>query len=245
MIDISKKTLEVIKKEEIKPKARWHFLLRNYVLWTIGVFSLFVGSISVGIIIFLIKDQDWSVYRMSSQIFLGQIFLVLPYFWVVIILIFGLIAYYNVRHTREGYRYSAYMVVLISVGFSLFFGSILYAVGLGEKIDETFYVNLPPYRSVIMHKIDMWQKPEAGRLIGVISGFKSNNEFVLESVEGIFWTVKIPDDFFKERIELKKGSIIGLIGRKESGDYFVAKDIRPWLGRPLMKKRIIQQKLNR
>ena len=58
---LSEKIIEEIKRQGIKPRPRWQFLLKRWVLWSLAVFSAVLGSIAIAIIIFTFIDHDASV----------------------------------------------------------------------------------------------------------------------------------------------------------------------------------------
>jgi hypothetical protein len=51
--------LSEIKEKGIKPKARWTFLLNDYLVWATGFLSLVFGAIAFSVIIYMIRNNDW------------------------------------------------------------------------------------------------------------------------------------------------------------------------------------------
>lgn len=236
MADVSKKTIDKIVEEKIEPKAQWQFLLRDGVVWGIGILSLFFGSLAVAVIIFLLGDHDWKIYRMAEGNFWLQVLVAVPYFWILILVIFAGVVYYNVRHTKRGYKFKTYWIVLISIGFSLFFGSVLYATGFGAKIDDALYSNLKPYRQIIMHRTDMWQKPGAGRLAGKIIEIQEDKNLIVVAFGGQTWQVDVSDAKIHPVVKLEINEIIMMLGKPDNKEYFIATQIMPWKGRSLENK---------
>jgi len=231
MSEISDKIIAKIENEKITPVPKWRFLLRDYVIWAIGAFSVLLGSLAVAIIIFLLTDQDWGVYRMTERHLWLSALGIIPYFWIVVLLIFCSVAYYHVRHTERGYRYHSYVVVLASVCLSFLFGIIIYGAGIGEKADDMLYTRVGTYRRMIVHRDDLWQQPEQGRLAGKILSVEKEEEFVLLAFGGETWLVNVKEARVMPMIKIAVGEIVAVVGEKTGDRLFTAKEVRPWMGR--------------
>ena len=97
---ITKKVLEKIKKEEIKPEAKWKFLLKDYFVWALFALSIIVGALAVSVIIFGIKISDWGMYDKLAGGPVKFLIMTLSYFWLLIFVAFISVAYYNLKHTK-------------------------------------------------------------------------------------------------------------------------------------------------
>src|SRR3989344_8809285 len=104
--DLGHKIIETIKDEGLRPKPRWQFLLKNYVLWGLTLLAILIGSLSFAVIIYMFVNSDWEVYALVADNITAYVFLILPYFWILFLALFALVAYYNLRHTKNGYRFS-------------------------------------------------------------------------------------------------------------------------------------------
>jgi ABC-type dipeptide/oligopeptide/nickel transport system permease component len=124
-MDVAEKTLKKIEEEHIKPEPRWHFILKDCSLWVAFIGSIFIGAIAISASIFMLTDQDWNVYRVLDRSLFKHILISLPYLWIIILLILMLLAYYNFKSTKGGYRYEMHTVVLCSIlktlGFWVYF----------------------------------------------------------------------------------------------------------------------------
>jgi heme/copper-type cytochrome/quinol oxidase subunit 2 len=110
--ELSQKVLETIKDKHLKPKPKWEFMLKNYIIWILSITSLVVGSFAFAVIIYMVRNSNWDLYQNLSGNLLGLILASLPYFWFIFLIIFILISYYNFRHTKSGYRYKFYLIVV-------------------------------------------------------------------------------------------------------------------------------------
>ena len=70
----NKEILEKIQELKIKPRARWHFLLKNYAIWISGILALLVGAASFSVIIYLSSYNDFAI-RQDIHKSLGEMLL--------------------------------------------------------------------------------------------------------------------------------------------------------------------------
>ncbi len=225
---LSEKVLAVIKDKKIQRKARWTFLLRDYVVRVFGLVSLIVGGLAFSVIIFMMRNNSWGEYSYVSDSFLQFFLLTLPYFWIVFLILFVVIADYNIRHTKKGYRYRLPFVVLASIIVSAFLGVFFYNIGMGQAIDDILSKNTPYYEQFINPGFKMWHNPEKGLLSGRFNIIKAGSELEFEDINGSIWFVTCDkSDCLIMGPGLLKGSHFRLFGSVLEGNYFEAKRIMP------------------
>lgn len=235
MNDVSQNILEKIQKEHIKPTPKWHFMLKKSVIWALFAVSLILGSIAFSIILLQINDVEWDLYEKAGGL-LGFVFLVIPYFWIIFIIGFLLLGYYNFKHTDTGYKYNTFYVVLISIGTSMLLGTALYSFGISEHLEDKFLENIPFYKEMNFGKRQMWVMEERGLLGGKVIEIKNADEFDMEDFRGKLWLIKVENEQplnllpkpFKPNFKPKPGDLVKVIGEKESEYVFRAFDVRPW-----------------
>jgi hypothetical protein len=49
--DLSKEVLEKIKKQRLKPKSKWHFVLKDSAVWFVFAASIILGALSFSVIL--------------------------------------------------------------------------------------------------------------------------------------------------------------------------------------------------
>lgn len=229
--DFGNKVLETIKKENIKPKPRWEFLLKDYFLWALFIISVFVGSISVSIMIFMFSTDMPAPPPHTDPI--HSLVSNIPYFWLLVLILFLVIAYLNFRYTKSGYRYNTLKVFLASIFLSLIFGSTLHFIGLSHIAERATYERLPFYKNVMEHRAEQMMSPEDGRLGGMLLGQK-DNVLELKSFGGQVWLVDIAS-IEKEKLSalnLEPGIRIMILGDQVSENEFVAEQVMMWLKPP-------------
>ena len=232
---LSEKVLAVIKEKKIQRKARWTFLLRDYVVRIFGLISLFVGGMAFSVIIYMMRNNSWEEYSYAGDSFLQFIILSLPYFWIGFLILFVVIADYNIRHIKKGYRYRLPAVVLASIVISAFLGGLFYNIGMGQTIDDILSKNTAYYEQFINPGFKMWQNPEKGLYSGRIISVNAENELKFEDIDGNLWTVIYDKhDCMLER-KVLEGFQVRIFGKNLSEDLIEAERIVPmFAGRRFM-----------
>lgn len=227
-MDISEKTLKKIEEENITPKARWRFLLRDYSIWLFFAISVGVGALAVSTIIFMLTSNDWDIYEYLDRSLFEHIFVSMPYFWILILLSFILVAYADFKYTRRGYRYEMYLIILGSVVMSLLLGLVIFFSGFGESVHNIFMEQVPFYNNLVSDKREVWSNPQKGLLGGQIIEVKDQDEFMVKDFTGRIWTIeKEGIEFFNPEL-VRDGNEVELIGRLGPDNIFFVKEMRPW-----------------
>lgn len=221
------KLLAKIKEEKISPKPRWQFLLKNYVVWSVGLISLIIGAIAVSVMIYLFKFNDWEIYEQTRKTFLEFFILTLPYYWFVFLGFFIFIVYYNFKHTKKGYRYSSLLLVAASILLSIILGAIFYAAGIGEKLDNILGSRAPFYDQIINRHVNFWSQPAEGRLSGLVLGVVEGGNFILIDRGQEEWLVSTENSKLYPGAIIIIGQPIRLLGEEIDNHTFRADKILP------------------
>jgi hypothetical protein len=228
MSDLIKNIIGKIKKEEIKPTPRWIFLLKRSVIIGLFILSILLGSIAVSIIFYQIHDADWDIYSKMDNNLLSFAVTALPYFWIILMIGFLALAYYNFHHTKTGYRHGVFAVCGLSIFISVILGTIIHVSGLSENIEDVFHC-IPNYENLHYGKKILWQRPEKGFLSGTILQLNDDKMIIIKDFNRHAWQIDIdtlppmmpPHEFFaQERIKI--------IGDMLGPDEFRARMVSPW-----------------
>ena len=230
MTDISKNTLDKIKKQNVRPIPKYYFLFKRSILWSLFGLSILLGSIASGIVIFLLTHFEWDVYHHLGHSLIGFILLAFPYFWLIFLLGFSIFAYLFFRRTEHGYRYKTVWIVLLSIIFSIAGGALLYVTELPERLENAFQENLPFYRGLENHKRNVWMSPKQGLLAGKIINVSSKESMQIKDLNGMIWNIHIGNTVWRGRLTPSENLEIKIIGHKKEENQFIAKEIRPWKG---------------
>ena len=235
--DLGKHILKKIKEEKIKPKPKWMFSLKDFGFWIIFSISLALGSISTSLIIFILRNNDWDLHRKLDHGLIKFIFITLPYFWIIFLVLFVIISYYNFKKTKSGYKYNPLLIVLINILISIILGSTLYICGLGAELEDSLERKVPPYGKMFYQRHDMWDNPEKGLIGGKIIIFENNNNFKIISLRKEEWDILSKDPVVIPKLILKEGNKNKKIGKKIDNRTFEAEEIRPFIEKQIFFER--------
>lgn len=225
--DISQKVLDRIKDKKIEPKAKWQFLLKDSIIWVLFGLSIFIGALATAAAIFNIKFSDWDIYDRAPGGRFSFLLEVMPYFWLVILILLVVVAYYNFKHTKKGYKYNFVGIILLSLVASLVLGGASYGLGLGEKMEYRATRHLPFYKGLEDRRMQMWKKDPEGLLAGKIIKVYEER-FDLEDLKNKLWEVETENTEIMPMVILQEGEMIRMIGKRQDGQIFVAERIMPW-----------------
>jgi len=229
MKNISNDVLKKIKDNNIKPKPRWYFITKNYFVWLIFGISIILGSFAFSMVLFIIKQLDWDIYHYIGESFLKTVFISLPYLWLIFLILFIGVAYYNFIHTKRGYRFKFISILLISLIISVTLGTVLYSNGLSENLGNIFFEKIPYYNRLVYTCEKQWMRPERGLLAGTIIEIGlPENSFILRDLENNRWKIEAGKAIWKGKISPATGLKIKLIGKLINDNNFKVMEIRPW-----------------
>lgn len=230
--------LDRIEQDEIAPTPRWRFLCHEYSIWGLWIASVVIGAAAVSVMIFVSLHAGYAFYEATHDSAWEFFLEVLPFVWVLVLVAMVALAYYNIRHTRKGYRYPLWQLIISSLLLSLVGGGALHAAGLGYLIDKKLSENMPMVRTLTGVEHKMWQNPGKGRMVGTFSGFVEENqtEASFTSVDGTEWVIDVSELMPKDIDLLVSGEKVRLLGMAASDNesYFYGCGVIPWmLERPL------------
>lgn len=228
MKDFSKNILGKIKKEKIKPIAKWSFVFKKSFVWSLFTLSVILGGLAFGSILAQITSTEWEIHPRVSDNLPYFVFITLPYLWIIFMIGFSALAFYYLRHTSKGYRYNTVIVINSSILISVLLGTSLYATGFSHRMEETFEDRIPFYNGMMNPRSRIWMMPEKGLLAGKILEIENEKEIKLEDFKNDIWIVDISEakgnqiSFLQENIRVK------IIGEQDGKLLFIAEEIRPW-----------------
>lgn len=221
--------LRAIKERGLKPKPRWEFVLRNRFIWLLATLAAILGGVAMATIIFMLRDHDWYVFKYLDRSLLQHVIISIPYLWLVVLVILIVIGLYNIRHTKYGYKYTGWLVILISIVSSLLLGLALVGLGFDSYLHETLMQQVPWYEKLTYTKDDVWIYPEKGLLSGQVVNFLDDKDFDLVDLKKHNWLIKVTDDTIKEdEYPPAIGEQIKLIGKVVEPSVFEVYTIKPW-----------------
>lgn len=158
--------LKRLETEGISPHSKLYWLTHEYALWGAWGATVLLGALAVAVTSFASLHIGYALYEATHNDFLTFIFDALPYMWLMAFAVLLGVAYFNLRHTKRGYRYPMPLVIISTFGFSLVGGGMLHLLGGGWYMDKWLGEALPAYQSRAEFEEALWQAPVAGRLVG-------------------------------------------------------------------------------
>lgn len=224
---LSQKVLNRIHKECIEPKPRWRFLVRDWTLWISGAVSLIVGSVAVSVVIFILVNNDWTVSRILHGTSIGGVMAAIPFLWLATFAAFATIAHYNVCHTKRGYQFHTFILIM-AVAVPIVFGYALYRTGVSYVTEALLNNYFPQYQTMLERREAMWLNPNEGFLGGKIISLEDDGHCILRDREGNEWNVRINDDDhqYLQTYMQKEEAFIGVVGSLGKDGVFKAKMVR-------------------
>lgn len=225
---LQKQILDRIKTQGVKPTPKGYFKVRDYALWVL--LGLFLAAVSVGfgMIIYMIKTADLTLFEKLGFSTPEKIIYSIPFFWILATVATLGIAYINFRNTRKGYKTSAKHFAVIAVLIAVALGSGAYAFNIARFIDKAASARIPLYNSVTPINTNLWFDPQHGLLSGIVKEKNSDRDFTLRDPDSVLWhvtglNITMPSDF-----KFSAGDRIKLIGTAGENDTFSAIEIIPW-----------------
>lgn len=225
--DISKKTMERIREQAIRPEAAWTFLLRRSLVW-MGIAAagaLAALSLSMTVLPFLAIDPHLFAFGPKRFFSFPVLRLFLP--WIAFVVVFVALAIAEFRKTKNGYRHR---VIVIAAGILLpviAAAAVFHLFRVNEFSDREFRKRIPPYGGLSETPHEFWSHPKDGFLAGtVLSTDPGSVSF--RSISGDTVTVLIDDrTIIHPRVRLEKGEEVRIVGEPEASTAFHAERIFP------------------
>lgn len=167
--NIEQKILEAIKCQKIKPRPKWHFRIREFILWSaFGMFTILSG-LAAGAMFYLFSESDWHAYQKLNMNTMQSLISSIPIIWLLVIIVLGIAIYIDLKKTKNFYKRNTWLLLGLSVATIILLGAIGYLINLGEYTENIASKNIPYYGNLVTTKRDLWSQPEKGLLSGIIS----------------------------------------------------------------------------
>lgn len=148
MDDLSRNILKEIETRGATPKPRWYFLTMRAIFWLLVTLSILVGAIAISVGWYVFFDND------GLHVSITNLFQVIPYIWIVVLVLFIFCAYWGFRQTRKGYRYSAKLVVGLLLIASGALGLLFDNWDVGQKVHKYLLSHTNFYNPLIYSSED-------------------------------------------------------------------------------------------
>ena len=210
---LSASILSRIHTEHLTHVPRWQFLCTEYGIWALWFVSVFVGAISFSVMLFFMQHAGFALYEATHDNIFGFLLDVMPFAWIVVFVLMALFAHFNLRHTKHGYRYKVWQVLLSSIVCSFIGGVFLHMVGMSFLVDDFMNKEAPFFGGLQGIETRMWQKPKEGRMIGTYTGKTEIDDVVLfTDNNGASWQLNIAELNPMDLDSLYEGTEVRVLG---------------------------------
>lgn len=226
--DITKRTLERIRTEEIRPETEWRFLLRRSLAWLGIAAAAGIGAWALSMAFFPLISLGTDLPRGGWPRFFLPIFLrPAPILWTVFVAVFVTVAVVEFRRIGHGYRHRVAAIALGILGLVIVLSGIFHVLRVNEASERGFRRNLPPYEAFSVAPEDFWLRADEGFLMGtVISSYPDG--FVLEDSDGETWGVLLtPETDIRPRVTAEPGEDVKVVGKQIDEALFEADELLP------------------
>jgi hypothetical protein len=184
---VRNRVLASIETQGLSPKPRWHFLLREGVVWMVVAGAFIVGTIASALSIYIMHASQFMIETIQYSD-IDVLFDAVPFLWIAL---FGIAVFYAVhalRETRRGYQYRTAWLVSGALVASVGVGYLLNLQGFSAMLDRYLLTEAPLYRPISGFRPHPWMRAEAGLLAGRVLTVEGD-QFTVRTIEGDEWRV--------------------------------------------------------
>lgn len=233
MSKLSKNILKKIKKEEIAPIPRWHFVLSNLGIWAASLVLMVLGINATMLIFYFATNLEILDLIIEMPHVLPKIMLLgLPIFWILLMVGLAFFAGYSMQKTKRGYKHSFAQILTAVILIQLGLGGVLAETPLAGILESKLQ-NKIGFESLEQKKRKIWDLPEQGLFGGKVISM-DEDLWRIRNREGEVWQVVIVEETaLPENVEFGLGRPIRIKGEILDKDerVFQAREIFPLRGR--------------
>lgn len=233
-IDLKSQILTKIESDAVNPRPRLFYRSCQAGLWFLWLITAVVGSVAVAVTLSIVSYKNFALYEVTHPTFIDFAMDYLPLLWIVVFISMLVLAVYNLRHTKTGYRYPLWQILSSSLAISVLGGFSLHILGMGFALDKQFGALTDHYQSQERLEQRMWQQPKQGRLVGILS----EEEIILpmpfvnfRDSESKSWQMDITELNEVDITNLNSKKMVRVLGvQTDAGPwYFRACAVFPWV----------------
>ena len=225
----SETLISKMKDQNLKPIPKWRFTLKGMAVGFILLISVILGGLAFSVVLFSVQQLGFDLITHMSHSNIEFLLGLLPFLWIVLLIIFLILGMISFKNSRKGYKFSPTKLLIINTAFSILLGTLFFIGGGAQWLENVFAVKIEIYESINEKKISMWSVPEDGYLSGTI---ESVNEETLSLIDfnNKEWTIDYQKAHIPPVVLLEEGEVIKLRGKMSSAGHFLADEVRPWGG---------------
>lgn len=211
---LNNKILEKIQQEQIQPKPKWQFTLKEIALWVGTGISLVLASVAAGSFIF---------QSVNAPLVPPHLFLWFGLIRIAVIILFIILAIYQIVRIARGYKRTKQIYLIIGLIIIGIIGSVFFASRISGNIERGIGRG-----GLVTQAIDYWSQPHEGGLLAGELIEVTNDGYLL--IQGLDDSTHIVDARF---IETKDHEIfidflrVKMVGYEDEGIFYPCA-VEPW-----------------
>ena len=225
-----KTIVDRIKEKNIKQRPKWYFTTLNTLIWICYIICILIGAASFSVILFSIHQTDFNLISHMSHSRLEMFLGILPFFWIIILLIFLFASIIIFHKSKSGYKFNWFRLLTFSAAVSVLLGVLFFIGGGGLQLEYIFSEKVSFYQSIHENNKKIWMNPEEGYLSGTIEKI-SGDIIHLIDFNNKKWDVDYSNASISGSVILKRGERVKLIGKITQQNNFYVSEIRIWNGK--------------
>lgn len=246
--NLTNNVLKDIENQHITPRPRWQVITGRTAWWITLMLMSMLGTLAAAATLFQIQAADWPFLWQTDgwvRLFIWS----LPYWWLGIVTITAVLAYFAIRHLPRGYRYRVPFVI---AGFFIVIslaGWGLHALRFGGRAVNAWGNEFLPFHAAMQaHHQQLWIQPQGGLLAGEVIG-TAPDVIMMRDFNGQEWELLAPASTTMPLF--KRNERIRIIGdplpdtATGTPRRFRVKRTAPWEGLPLPPGKAFERKMMR
>lgn len=230
MSHIRQQVIERIKQENIQPITLGYFLAGRLFRWLlVGVF-LVLSTLATAFAFHVVMEIDWEAFRHASVSAPRAILMSLPLLWLLLTVLFLVLASIVLHRTGRWYRYSIGFFLFIFPLMSMAAGFSIEHSRFDEPVEKFFLGDISQqerWQKFIPSGEQQWTQPENGLLGGdVIEVDRQEAILQLEDGEKKLWEIDYRDAEIETGVELAPNTKVNIIGTETESSVFEAAVIK-------------------
>lgn len=162
MSETSKKIIEEIHERHVTHRPKWHFLIRSISVWAALIAAIVFGALSISVEESVL-EKGIVGHSVLSFKFVQLLLHGVSLLWILSTIVFIMLAFLNLRHVKEGYRYRAWWIAIGVLLVVATFGLLFRQEGVGDRAESVLEHNSFYQGTFHMHSDDQFNQPNGSQ----------------------------------------------------------------------------------
>ena len=208
MTELETKVLQEIERRGLAPRPAAYFLARRSVFWLLAAISISFGAVSFAILFQAATGIFSDGWEVLDNVPFEEMLQGIPFLWLPALALFTASAWFGLRHTRRGYRWTPVQALALALVISAVLGGLLHGFDAGSRIHSFLTSHSTTYRQLTHIPFDEWSRPAEGRLGGRAERMTGPETLEITDFQGQTWIVDLADaDIRLDKPPVEEGDV--------------------------------------